>query len=183
MGWIKIKKLANIISFTRIFAAFSVLFITPLSWWFFIIYTYCGLTDVVDGIVARKTHTESSMGAKLDSIADMALLIVVLYKLGPMLWSSVSVWIWYFTIMIGLIRISAYVVGAIKFHQFASLHLISNKVTGLVLFFVPYLIIIIDINAVMVLLMIVALLSSLEELLCEIKAEHLNPNLRTFFEL
>jgi CDP-diacylglycerol--glycerol-3-phosphate 3-phosphatidyltransferase len=159
-----------------------VLFTTPLSWWFYIIYTYCGLTDVVDGIVARRTHTESSMGAKLDSIADMVLLIVILYKLGPMLWSSVSVWIWYFTILIGLIRISAYVIGAVKFHQFASLHLISNKATGLVLFFVPYLILIMDMNIVMFLLMIVAMLSSLEEVLCEIKAEEFNPNLKSYFK-
>ncbi|MCF8018816.1 MAG: CDP-alcohol phosphatidyltransferase family protein [Vallitaleaceae bacterium] len=178
-----IRYLANILSFTRILAAFFVFFITPLSWGFYLVYSYCGLTDVLDGIVARSMQTESHMGARLDSIADMVLFIVVFYRLGPVLWLSASRWIWIFAIIIGLIRITAYIVGAMRFRQFAALHLISNKATGLVLFFVPYLFLIIDMNIALIGLCIIATLSSLEELLCEIKAKQYNPNIRSYFDL
>jgi CDP-diacylglycerol--glycerol-3-phosphate 3-phosphatidyltransferase len=37
---------------------------------FLTLYALCGLTDVADGIVARKTNTQSKTGARLDTIAD-----------------------------------------------------------------------------------------------------------------
>jgi len=157
--------------------------IAPFSGWFYLVYTYCGMTDVLDGIIARSLQTESHMGARLDSIADMVLFIVVFYKLGPMLWLSVARWVWYAGAIIALIRITAYIIGTLRFRQFASLHLISNKVTGLVLFFVPYLILIMEIKTVLIGLIMIATLSSLEELFCEIKAKQFNPNIRSYFEL
>ncbi len=34
-------------------------------------YAYCGLYDMIDDMIARKLHTESEMGAILDSISDL----------------------------------------------------------------------------------------------------------------
>ena len=36
-----------------------------------IVYAYCGLYDMIDDMIARKLHTESEMGAILDSISDL----------------------------------------------------------------------------------------------------------------
>ena len=37
---------------------------------FFLIFALAGLTDMLDGFVARTTVTESELGARLDSIAE-----------------------------------------------------------------------------------------------------------------
>lgn len=45
---------------------------------FYILYMICGLSDVLDGIIARKTNTASSFGARLDTIADFIFVTVLL---------------------------------------------------------------------------------------------------------
>ena len=37
---------------------------------------FCGLTDVMDGIIARKTNTVSDFGAKLDTGADFIFAVI-----------------------------------------------------------------------------------------------------------
>ena len=36
---------------------------------------FCGLTDMIDGTVARKTGSDSKFGARLDTVADFVLSI------------------------------------------------------------------------------------------------------------
>ncbi|MBQ5555857.1 MAG: CDP-alcohol phosphatidyltransferase family protein, partial [Erysipelotrichaceae bacterium] len=48
------KNLANIITFTRILGTLCLIFLTPLTLPFFVVYIWCGLSDVLDGFVARK---------------------------------------------------------------------------------------------------------------------------------
>ena len=66
------KNTANYITAGRIGLALSLLFVPPLTILFYIVYLLCGLSDMADGLIARKTHTESAFGAKLDSIADFS---------------------------------------------------------------------------------------------------------------
>ena len=42
------------------------------------IYTFAGLTDVLDGWLARKTGRASEFGARLDSVADLLFYSVLL---------------------------------------------------------------------------------------------------------
>ena len=69
------KNLANIITVSRIIVSISIAFVIPFSSTFFLLYSYCGISDIIDGFVARKTHTESVRGALLDSIADIVFLV------------------------------------------------------------------------------------------------------------
>jgi len=48
---------------------------------FLILYVICGLSDVLDGIIARKTNTTSNFGAKLDTIADFIFVTILLIKI------------------------------------------------------------------------------------------------------
>ena len=66
------KQLPNIITFLRIPLSIAMLVVSPFSLFFWIFYLSSGLTDIIDGFLARKLHQESSFGAKLDSIADFA---------------------------------------------------------------------------------------------------------------
>lgn len=60
-------KMAGILTVSRIFLSFLLLCTRPLSCPFYILYVLAGFTDMIDGIIARKTNTASEMGAKLDT--------------------------------------------------------------------------------------------------------------------
>ena len=60
------KHIANIITGSRIGFGLPLLFIPLSSVWFYVLYLFCGLTDMIDGTVAGKTGAVSKFGAKLD---------------------------------------------------------------------------------------------------------------------
>ena len=60
------KNIANIITGSRIVFSIAILFIPPFAPMFYVLYAAAGLTDMIDGTVARKTNTVSAFGAKLD---------------------------------------------------------------------------------------------------------------------
>jgi CDP-diacylglycerol--glycerol-3-phosphate 3-phosphatidyltransferase len=51
-----------------------------LSPWFCVLYISAGVSDMVDGWVARKTNTVSDFGSKLDTVADIFFVAVCLVK-------------------------------------------------------------------------------------------------------
>ena len=112
-------------------AASLILLIFPLrSAWFLAVYTLAGLTDALDGWLARKTGTASAFGARLDSIADLLFYGVLLLRLFPVLRQALPVSVWYVVTAVALVRMVAYAVAAVKYHRFASLHTWLNKLTG-----------------------------------------------------
>lgn len=70
------KNTANIITGLRIVFSLAILFFPPFSPMFYILYGSAGLTDMIDGTVARKTNTVSASGEKLDTIADFIFVTV-----------------------------------------------------------------------------------------------------------
>lgn len=72
---------ANLISISRIILIVPVLVLVSeennLSNWFaLVIFVLAGVTDSLDGYIARKTGTESSFGALLDLMADKLLVVI-----------------------------------------------------------------------------------------------------------
>lgn len=132
---------ADVITIFRIAGTLVLAFLRPLSPVFYCVYAMTGITDVLDGWIARKTHTASKFGAKLDSIADLLFYAVMLIRILPTLWSILPTSIWYAVAFILLVRIAAYVTAAVKHRQFASLHTYLNKLTGLAVFCIPFLLI------------------------------------------
>ena len=63
--------MANVLTICRIVSSIALLIPGTFSPAFFALYAFAGVTDMVDGTVARRTGTESEFGAKLDSIADL----------------------------------------------------------------------------------------------------------------
>lgn len=90
-----ILTLANCITSARIAGTFLMLFTAPLSLPFFVIYTLCGLSDALDGWVARRRNTITQFGSRLDSVADLFFYIVMVVKILHILWKLVPVWFWY----------------------------------------------------------------------------------------
>jgi len=127
--------MANVITSIRIVCAAALLFFRSLSPGFYALYVAAGISDMIDGMVARTTGTTSEFGAKLDSAADFALVTVCLIKLIPVL--ELSVWLWLWIGGIALIKMLNIVSGYVLRKKFITAHTLMNKVTGVLLFILP----------------------------------------------
>ena len=76
----------NICTMLRIVGTVGLLLIRPLTLPFYLLYTFCGITDVLDGTIARATNSTSEFGARLDSIADLIFYAVMIVKFSRSCW-------------------------------------------------------------------------------------------------
>ena len=130
------KSIANIITGSRIIFSIAILFIHPLSPMFYVLYGAAGLTDMIDGTVARKTNTVSAFGARLDSIADFVFVTVCLFKLLPIL--DIPVWLWIWMGVIALLKVINIISGYVKQKKWIAPHTVMNKITGALCFLLPF---------------------------------------------
>ena len=134
----KYLTLPNCITLLRMVSTVVMAFLEPLSQAFFAVYTFAGITDALDGFVARLTKTMSKFGAKLDSVADLLFYSVMLLKILPTLNKILPWYIWLAVAVVLVLRLTAYAIAAIKEKQFSAHHTILNKITGFCVFCVPY---------------------------------------------
>lgn len=130
------KPVANALSICRIVLSITLLLTEALSLPFFMIYGFAGLTDMLDRFVARKTGTESELGARLDSIADLVLTIACLVKVLPAI--DVPTWLWVWVALIALVKVVNVISGLVIKRRLVLPHTIANKAAGLVAFLVPF---------------------------------------------
>ena len=76
--------MANYITISRMVLIFPVLILATSepglnNWIALILFVIAGITDHLDGYIARKTGSTSELGALLDLIADKLLIIVTLF--------------------------------------------------------------------------------------------------------
>lgn len=129
------KKLANVITNFRIICSVCLLFCPVFSGVFYFMYLFCGITDMVDGTIARKTNTVSELGARLDTAADMVFIAVCFVKILPLM--NLPVWLWIWIAVIAAMKIGIIVWGFISSKKLISLHTRLNKTTGILLFLLP----------------------------------------------
>ena len=132
------KNLANLITSVRLIGAAVLVFLTPLSLPFHIVYTVCGLSDALDGPVARRLKIESRFGARLDSAADLLFYLVMMLRVLPWLVAVLPGFIWIIVGVLCAARAVDYTYAAVKFHRFAAMHTVLNKLTGFMMFLIPY---------------------------------------------
>ncbi|AFM01549.1 phosphatidylglycerophosphate synthase [Desulfitobacterium dehalogenans ATCC 51507] len=174
------KSMPNWLSLSRILLSFGLLFVEPLSLSFYVIYIACGLSDMLDGFIARKTGTTSNLGAKIDSLADLVMVGILLVILLPIINPEAAILLW--VIFIGVIRLAAMIVAQIKYNSFASLHTYGNKATGLVLFLFPLLLSFSHTDVLMYIICVLASISAIEELLIHLTSDELLLNRKGLLE-
>ena len=155
------KNLANDITIVRILCSVALLFFPAFSVAFYVLYITSGISDMVDGWVARMTHTVSELGAKLDTIADIVFVVVCLVILLPVL--NIPVWLWVWISIIALIKIINIIFGFIIQKRFVSVHSTMNKVTGLLLFVFPLTLSFIDLKYSAAVVCIFATFAAIQE--------------------
>ena len=102
---------------------------------FYALYIAAGISDMIDGAVARKTGAVSELGSRLDTIADIVFVAVCLIKLLPVL--HVPVWLYIWIAIIAFIKVANIAVGFVGQKELISVHSMMNKLTGGMLFVLP----------------------------------------------
>jgi len=131
------RNVANCITILRIVFSITYCFFDLLSSMFLIFYSLAGITDVFDGLVARKTKTLSSFGSKLDSFADFIFFMCLLVKIlvsTSLDWRTLFIFA-----LVFIIKILIVAIGFKNNHHLFVCHNLMNKVTGIVVFLIPYL--------------------------------------------
>ena len=136
--------IANIITVSRFPFSLAMLVLSPRSIPFVVLYLLCGMSDMLDGFVARKLHTENEKGAMLDSIADLFFAVIYAVKILPLL--NIPLWIWIWTIVIAVTKIINILITSKKTHTLSIEHSLGNKLTGLLIFLLPLSVYILDVK-------------------------------------
>lgn len=158
--WIH-RNAANIITLLRIIAALCLLPVEAFSRSFFILFTFVGLSDALDGIVARKLKVNSKFGDFFDFFADLIAAIICVYKVVPSI--NLYVWVWIWTGFVCLIR-TANLIRSIKYKNSMEISkTLANKISGVIFFLTPYCYIFFDPNYIAAPLCFMATLAAIQE--------------------
>ncbi len=126
------KRLPNVISVLRIAGSISLLFCDVKGWPFWSLYVLCGLSDILDGWLARRLHAESKTGAILDSVSDIVFVACCAIRLSPVL--EIPVWLCIWAGIIVTIKIINQISAMIVCKRVCFPHTVANKLTGFLLF-------------------------------------------------
>lgn len=157
----KVRYLANIITVSRMICSVILFTVNPFSIKFFIIYTYCGISDMLDGTIARKTETSTELGSILDGLADLLFIVVFMIKILPLLNISELYWKWIKVII--FIKAINLIVGYMYYKKLIFFHSIANKVTGFMLFLLPFFMLKIGTNYLETIICLLATFSAIQE--------------------
>ena len=153
--------MANLITIIRIICSIVLMFFPAFSPVFYALYVTAGVSDMVDGFVARKTGTVSEFGSKLDTAADLVLVAACMIKLIPVI--DVPVWLIIWIIVIAVIKAVNLIYVLVKRKEIFVLHTVMNKVTGILLFVLPLTVTFVDLKYSGALVSIVATFAAVQE--------------------
>lgn len=127
--------MANLVTCLRILCAGLLLFFPAFSPAFFALYLTGGISDMLDGFIARRTHTASAFGEKLDTAADFAMVAACLIRLLPV--TDVPKWVYPAIAIIAVIKAVNVISGFVLRGKFVTAHTALNRVVGTLLFLLP----------------------------------------------
>lgn len=123
---------ADCITGVRILCSFSMLFCKTFSPAFYTLYLICGISDVLDGELARRSCTVSEFGAKFDTFADIVFFVIVLVKILYAVY--IPKWLTVWIAGIAFIKCANIVTGLVLYRHFIAEHTVMNKICGVILF-------------------------------------------------
>lgn len=106
---------------------------------FYAVYAAYGLSDMLDGFLARRLGVASRLGSILDSAADLLFLCVSALKIVPQY--RFPFWVWVAVCGILFVRLCTLFIAFAKSRRLTlPLHTNANRLTGLLLYlFAPIL--------------------------------------------
>lgn len=128
---------ANVLTSMRIALSGILLLLEPLGTAFYCVYALAGLTDMLDGPLARKTGTESRIGEVLDSAADLIFAAVSLVRLLPVYKEEMPFWLWAAVAFVIYLKGKNAIAGYVMNGKIVTMHTPLNRLAGLALFALP----------------------------------------------
>lgn len=126
---------ADVLTVSRMLCSLLLTALPVRSGIFAALYLFCGVSDVLDGFLARRLHTESERGAKLDSAADLLFALAYAVKLLPEL--ALPAWLWGWTAGIAAAKLAGILIRSRLRRGFDLPHSPLNRLTGLAIFLLP----------------------------------------------
>lgn len=177
------KYIPSIITIFRVIGSVILFFMVPFATPFYVLYTLCGVSDALDGWLARIWKVQSDKGAVLDSVADLIFYTVFVIRLFPVLEQELPVWGWCYFWSILFLRFLSYGTVAIKFRRFAAVHTYCNKMTGVALFCVPYMRFFLNMSQIALIVCTIAFIATIEEWMIHLRSGSYNPEIKSYWSL
>lgn len=153
--------IANLLTFSRMILSLLLLTFSVFSPGFYACYLTAGITDMIDGSLARRLGTNSEFGAKLDTAADFILVVVCLIKLIPVL--EIENWMFIWIGIIATIKLINIISGFAVQKRFMTVHSVMNKITGGLLFALPLTVRFIDLRCTAAIVCAAATFAAVQE--------------------
>ena len=155
------RNLADMLTGVRISGSILLAFLPAFSAPFYAVYLICGLSDMLDGAIARWTNSAGAFGARLDTAADLLFAAVSFAKLLPYVMLSKRLWIW--TAAIALLKACNIGLGFLKSQKLVCVHSRMNQAAGLLLFLLPLTMRVIALQYSAVIVCAIATVSAIQE--------------------
>lgn len=163
--------MANLLTGCRIICGIALIFIPFPSVPFYLLYIIGGITDVADGLVARKMNITSEKGATFDTVADFIFIVVCIWRIH--LAYLIPQWILGWTALILLIKLFNIFVGIVQTKKIVAIHSKMNKITGVALFALPIIIHVADAKYSAGCMCVLAAIAALHEGYCILNGVYL----------
>ena len=135
---------------------------------FIILYIVAFVTDIIDGNLARLTNTTSELGTKLDSFADLLFFILMVVKIVPWVFEQMEIWVcWALIICLAVVLIARLLSSLNCRHKtgsFTPIHSIPNKIVSFLVFFFPFLFLVVKEWAILI-IAVVAIYAAIDEVI------------------
>ena len=128
---------------------------------FWALYCWGGISDMIDGILARKMNANTELGSRIDSVADLILAICSAIIILPSV--DLPLWVWLWVAAIGLVKTVGIIIGSCRQRRLTIPHSKSNRLTGILLFCLPFVIVRFDVLIPAVIVCISATASLFED--------------------
>lgn len=177
------RRLPNIISLARIILSCSLLLSDQHSIPFLLAYLLCGISDVLDGYIARRWNWQSRIGEQLDSLGDFIFYAIALYLLLTTIHITSRTWLMSGIMITFLIRLMNFIITRIKFRTWGMLHTWGNKAVGFLLYIYIAIMLFGSKISLMpeVVLSIAAILSAIEETFILLSTRQYDANRKRYF--
>ncbi|MFT8357756.1 CDP-alcohol phosphatidyltransferase family protein [Bifidobacterium aquikefiri] len=176
MRWIP-----NTLTLLRCICTISLPFLDIESAAFLLAYIAAGMTDILDGFLARRWQAVTPVGATFDSVADMLFTLTFLYVFMTFLQWAVWLTLWIGALCV--VKVLTLIVGWVRFRRFAFLHTTLNKLSGIMIFVAPLFILKTGVALIGIIPCTLASLASLEELIITCISGTFHPDIRSLMDL
>ena len=174
------RYIPNLLSLARIILSLFLIFLYPMKLYFLLVYIFCGITDILDGFIARKINATSELGSKLDSFADMIIIFVILFKFIPIMNLNLFMIVW--LICVTILKSLCILVVFIRFNQFGMVHTYMKKITGSLIFIYPILNYFTSSKFYIFIIFIFASITAIEEILIDFTMKSLELDRKSYFK-